>query len=270
VSAVSKISIYSLVVVALWWPGSVNAYTCITGSCPAWCGGASYGITVASDDLGDATSVSEVRRAMEDWGRVGCANLPITYTGRSSATTGAGDGNSVVGWVESGWRHDSNAIGVTGPTWTGRNCIVEADMELNGVHYTWITGSGRGMNVNAYSIALHEGGHYYGLGHSSDSSATMYFAYSGGIDSITSDDQSGICALYPGGTGSTDCTETGCPAGQECVDGSCRPITGDGSICSPCSSNSDCGGRNDLCLGYPDGVYYCGLQCTRGRLPRGG
>src|SRR6185436_21095371 len=130
-----------------------------------------------------------------------------------------GDGRSVVGWVESGWRYDSSAIGVTQPAWTTRSGgarIVEADMELNGVDYTWITGSGRGSSVNAYSIVLHESGHYYGLGHSNSSSATMFYAYSGGIASLTSDDETGICTLCPG-SGTPDCRTMGCPAGQMCA-----------------------------------------------------
>lgn len=194
------------------------AWECLTGSCPKWCQTVPYGITITSPDLGEATTISETQRGMDDWTRVACTNLTNNYTGRSTGTAGAGDGRSLIGWVESGWRHGSSAIGVTGPRWDGRNCIVEADMEMNGVNFTWITGSGSGSNVNAYSIALHEGGHYYGLGHSNDRGATMYFAYTGGIDAIGSDDSNGICTLYPG-SGSTDCTTTGCPSGQECVSG---------------------------------------------------
>jgi len=256
-------------------PTPARAYKCISSGCPAWCETVPYGLTVASTDLGAATSESELRRAMDDWTRVSCTSLRDTWTGRSSATAGtSGDGQAVIGWVESGWRHDSNAIGVTGPSWNPRtNCISEADMELNGVHYTWTTAAGRGGTVNAYSIALHEGGHYYGLGHSDDPDATMYFAYSGGIDSLTTDDQHGICALYPGGGGGTDpgtgggttppgCTSTGCPPGQTCTGGSCVAATGDGSVCASCSSDADCGGASDYCWMYPDGAAYCGTNCS--------
>ncbi|HJK99992.1 MAG TPA: matrixin family metalloprotease [Polyangiaceae bacterium LLY-WYZ-15_(1-7)] len=239
-----------------------HAYECLTSACPKWCTfPVPYGITITSDDLGEATTVSETQRGMDDWTLRSCTSLTANYTGRSGATAGSGDGNSVIGWVESGWRHSGSAIGVTGPRWDFRNCIQEADMEMNGVNFRWITGAGSGSNVNAYSIALHEGGHYYGLGHSSDRNATMYFAYTGGIDMIGADDQAGICTLYPG-DGPVDCTETGCPSGQECVDGSCRPVTGDGTVCSPCSSDAECGGPNDFCLGYPTGGSFCGSACT--------
>jgi len=252
-------------------PSPAHAYKCISSGCPAWCGTVPYGLSAASSDLGAATSESEVRRAMSDWASVSCTSLRTSWSGRSSARAGnSGDGQSVIGWVESGWRHDANAIGVTGPQWNPRtNCISEADMELNGVNYTWTTSAGRGSTVNAYSIALHESGHYFGLGHSSDPNATMYFAYSGGIDSLGTDDQNGICRLYPGGGGGTspgttpsDCTSTGCPPGQTCSAGSCVAATGDGSVCASCSSGADCTGTNNFCLMYPDGSAYCGKDCA--------
>jgi hypothetical protein len=170
----------------------------------------------------------------------------------------------VIGWVESGWRYDSSAIGVTQPQWyVGRDggVIQEADMEMNGVNFSWITGSGTGSRVNCYSIVLHEGGHYYGLGHSDSPSATMYYAYSGGIDSLGTDDQNGICTLYPGGSG-TDCRTAGCSTGYVCQsDGTCAPRpTGDGGMCSLCTRDSQC--TMGVCLGYPDGLGYCGVSCS--------
>ncbi len=234
-----------------------QAWECISGSCPTWCDfPVPYGLTVPSPDLGEATTVAELQRGFNDWTLVGCTSLTASYTGRTGNSTNA------VGWVESGWSHGSGAIGVTQVSSDGRGCIPQSRMEMNGVNYTWITGSGRGSNVNAYSIILHEAGHYYGLGHSDDPGATMYFAYQGGIDAIGADDQNGICNLYPGeGGGPVDCTETGCPSGQTCEGGVCVGETGDGSLCAPCTDSSQCGSGGDFCLSYPDGAGYCGLSC---------
>ena len=242
---------------------TAEAFECLTGSCPKWCTfPVPYGITLASPDLGESTTVAEVQRGFNDWTRVSCTSLTATYTGRSSGTAGASDRQSLVGWVESGWPHGSSAIGVTGPRWNGSNCIIEADMQMNGVNYTWVTGPGTRGSVNAYSIALHEAGHYFGLGHSAQSSASMYFAYTGGIDSLGADDQNGICSLYPGeGGGPVDCTTTGCPGGQVCQSGTCVADMGDGTLCSPCTDSAECGGPSDLCLQYPNGRGYCGSSC---------
>lgn len=212
-----------------------------------------------SVDLGGfAATEAEVRRGMDDWARVSCTNLTTNYRGSTARRPGTYEGTSTIGWVESGWRHGGSAIGVTGPSWGG-NRLVEADMEMNGVNFTWTTGPGSHNNVNAYSIILHEGGHYYGLGHSTVRGSSMWPSYGGGIISLGPDDEAGICALYPGG--GTDCTTTGCPSGQECVSGACEPIMGDGSMCAPCRGPSDCSGGG-LCLSYPNGAGYCGRPCS--------
>lgn len=238
---------------------SALAWTPIASGSPVWRPPVPYYLNGAgSADLGgfDPTLV-EVQRAMDDWTRVSCTSLTTTYRGSTSRQPGAYEGTSTIGWIESGWPHGSSAIGVTGPRW-GRN-IVEADMALNGVNFTWTTGSGSGGRVNTYSIVLHEGGHFYGLGHSTDFNAAMYRAYTGGIDRLNGDDQNGICALYPGA--GADCAMTGCPSGQECVAGRCEAVIGDGTICSPCGEDIECGGPSDFCLGYPDGMRYCGRSC---------
>ncbi len=242
----------------------VSAWTAIDSSQPTWAMTVPYRMQSAgSADLGADMSETIVQQAMGDWTRVSCTSLTSAYGGRVATTPRTGDGVPVIGWVESGWRYDASAIGVTQPQWfTGRTgaTIQEADMELNGVNFTWIAGSGTGSRVNAYSIVLHEGGHFYGMGHSSDPGATMYYAYSGGIDSLGTDDQNGICTLYPGGSG-TDCHTTGCSTGQDCqADGTCAPrATGDGGMCASCSSGTDC--SMGVCLGYPDGLGYCGVTC---------
>jgi MYXO-CTERM domain-containing protein len=256
------LALLTVIAAALVIAPSARAWSPIDGSRPVWCGPAPYSMNNAgSADLG-GMSEAEVRRGMDAWTTVACSGLRTNYRGQVPNTPGSYEGTSTIGWIESGWRHDARAIGVTGPSWSfggGEACIQEADMELNGFNYTWITGSGRGSSVNTFSIVLHEGGHYYGIGHSSDPGAAMYGAYSGGISSITGDDEDAICSLYPG-TG-VDCTTTGCPAGFECVGGSCEAIVGDGMFCSPCSSNDECGGEADLCVGYPDGARYCGVSC---------
>lgn len=239
--------------------GVAHAWEPIDRARPVWRSAAPYRLhTAGSVDLGGfAPTEAEVRRGMDDWTLVACTSLTTSYGGTVSSLPRGGDGVSSIGWLESGWPHDSNAIGVTGPYFSGSR-IVEADMQMNGVNFTWTTASGSGSRVNAYSIILHEGGHYYGLGHSADGGATMYYAYSGGIARLNSDDQNGICALYPGS--GSDCTTTGCPSGYTCSSGSCSRVMGDGGTCSPCDTGDEC--SNGVCLGYPDGNGYCGQNCT--------
>lgn len=253
--------------VVVFGASHASAWEPIASSRPTWSGPAPYAINQSgSPDLGAAISESEVRRGMQDWSTPACSGLDTSYGGTTTRQPGNYEGESVIGWVESGWRHSSSAIGVTGTRYTSSS-LVEADMEMNGVHFQWTTSPGSGSSVNVYSIALHEGGHWMGLGHSSDSSASMYYAYSGGISTLGADDEAGICALYPGGGGTpTDCTVTGCPAGEACVGGRCvadpGPTPEGGGMCAPCTAHAGCGDADDYCLSYPDGQGYCGVACT--------
>lgn len=244
---------------ALLAASTAFAWQPIASGSPTWSPPVPYSLhSAGSADLGGfGPTETEVRRGMDDWTRVSCTSLTTRYNGSTSRTPGSYEGTSTIGWVESGWRHGSSAIGVTGPRW-GRN-IIEADMEMNGVNFTWTTAGGSFSNVNTYSIVLHEGGHYYGLGHTNVRGSSMWPSYGGGIIGLGPDDENGICALYPGS--GTDCTMTGCPSGQECVDGACQAVVGDGTVCAPCTDSSQCGGPSDYCLGYPDGSGYCGRAC---------
>ncbi len=215
----------------------------------------------ASDNLPFANAEPIVRQAMEDWSRPACTSLRVAYSGPADRRPSSGDRNHTIAWVENNWDMDSSVIGYTPVLFSGRT-LIESDMQLNGVDYTWIAGAGRGNNVNTYSIIAHEGGHFYGLGHSSVRSAIMAPSYSGGIGTIGSDDQQGICALYPSSTAS-DCTTTGCPQGQTCTNRICTRPTGSGGTCSPCSGEeNECG--DGACLTYPDSNGYCAAACPSG------
>lgn len=245
---------------ALTLTSSASAWTYSLPAGQTWARPVHYVINdQGSVDLGGfAATVPEVRRGMEDWTRVECAQLTVIYDGPTTRVPDVDDDVNTIGWIESGWRHDSNSIGVT-RTWFSPSQIVEADMSMNGVHFTWTTGPGSRNNVNTYSISLHEAGHFFGLGHSALTSATMYRGYRGGVLGITADDATGVCTLYPGGSG--DCTMTGCPSGQECVAGSCEWIFDERTVCAPCEVDADCGGVGNLCVVYPDDNQYCGRSC---------
>lgn len=249
------------VALGLALPAPAAAWNCISGECPVWCDATDWYFQTPSVALGESTSLAQLQAGMADWTTLACTSLRASYSGRSGATPGVGDRTNVIGWVQSGWRHSGTAIGVTGVrTNPSTGCISESDMELNEEDFTWTTGSGRGSLVNAYSIITHEGGHFYGMGHSSDRGAIMYASYSGGIGSINADDQTGICTLYPGTGG--DCSTTGCPEGWTCeADGNCAERTGL-DVCAPCETAAQCGGSADLCINYGDGDFFCGRTCT--------
>lgn len=259
----SRAEMGAVLAVALLVSSSAAAWEPIAPSQPVW-----RSLPVAywvhrdgSDDLGVATAAVEVRRGMEDWAAVSCTSLEVDHRGTTSAAPGADDEISTIGWVESAWPHASSAVGVTSPRWSADGTITEADIELNGVNFTWTKGAGSSRSeVDAYSIVLHEAGHFFGLGHSDVRGSAMWPTYAGGVLALATDDEAGICALYPRSS-HEDCTTTGCPAGHECIGGDCEPISGGGTVCSPCTATGDCTGAGALCLGYPDGHSYCGRAC---------
>ncbi len=244
--------------------GTAHAWTPTTNPASVWRGSAtSFWLNEAgTPDIPIATAEMEVVRAMTDWTTVACSGLRAEYRGKTAIGPTSNDRNFVIGWVESGWRYGDGTIGVTSNIYSGRT-IISADMELNGQDFTWITTSGRGSRVNVYSIVLHEGGHFYGLGHSASRTAVMFASYQGGISTITADDQMGICTLYPGeGAVPSDCSTVGCPSGQTCVAGMCQRVAGNGTVCASCTDDAQCQ-NSGRCITYPDGNMYCGAPCSR-------
>jgi hypothetical protein len=88
--------------------------------------------------------------------------------------------------------------------------LLDADVEINS-HGNPITTTSISSEVkrDLQAIVTHEAGHFLGLGHSMDPSATMFAMYSPGdlrYRSLTPDDQAGICAIYPPNRDVSHCT----------------------------------------------------------------
>jgi len=226
-----------------------RAWACLSPSeCPVYCGTVEYAVGIVSTELeafGSGTTVAQVQQGVDDWTLVSCTSATSSYIGRTTAPPVNGDFQTTYGWHEDGWPYDSNVVGLTTIDLAPAGCIIEADVELNGVDFAWTTGPGVGGTVNAYTVLLHESGHVFGLGHSTDRDAIMYAVAPSGIGTLALDDEQGICGLYPGG--GTDCTTTGCPLGMQCVMGACEP----GGPVPECTVDSQCA-TDQVCA--PDGT----------------
>jgi hypothetical protein len=95
----------------------------------------------------------------------------------------------------------ANVLGLTTVTYSRRTgAIFDVDMELNGTHRLSVEEVVPPSSYDLQSIATHEAGHFLGLTHSTDRSATMWHQYTAGSDSfrmLADDDILGICSVFP-------------------------------------------------------------------------
>jgi hypothetical protein len=142
------------------------------------------------------------------------------------------------------WPYDdsSNTLALTTVTYdpeTGE--IYDADMEIDTYHYAMsvapVVPPG---GYDFLAIVTHETGHFLGMAHSGDLSATMYAHYAAGSEAMRllhEDDVNGICAIYP-----PDGTRTVAPSvspSQSVPEGTCDP-TPIGGFTTQCMSTGGC------------------------------
>jgi len=256
---------------ARWLPGALPA---------------SYSVNPAGSGLSDAEATAVVQRCFDHWFEPCCSGARATGAGTTTLSpTANGDEVSTIGFLDSSWPRDLGdpafTLGVTLPIVWSDCHISEVDIVFNELVNDFCY-SGCGARDDAFEpIATHEMGHFFGLGHSEDSSALMYYQYLGGTDgSLRADDINGICTIYPGDhcgcTGPGDCAEgldcvdgacvppdpcegVSCAAGEQCVGGSCIEI-GDCAVCEPCTDNGPCG-PNGQCMNRGDGQGRCTQTC---------
>jgi len=215
-----------------------------TGVCVYW-SDASAGIYVhqaCSDDVGDTNScINAVRAGLDAWNAVDCSRFVFTYAGTTDVTEVGfdqdhwNDNINLVIFQEQQWIHDSGAIALTTTTYDMNSGeLVDADLEFNGVDFTFTTSNPGPGRTDIQNTATHEAGHMLGLDHSSDPEATMYAEAPEGDTAkrtLAQDDIDGLCFVYPVGgkiPGYTDDTLSELCQGQGGGNGGCCASAGDG------------------------------------------
>lgn len=138
---------------------------------------------------------SSVSIDVRDLGPVDCTEIGYNLSGPNQ---------NVIVFRDDAWTREGtgSTLAVTTVSFnpnTGE--ILDADMEINTFEQQITLGDP--VPADGYdfaSIITHESGHFLGLAHSGDPSATMYAQYNPGstaMRNITTDDVRGICDVYP-------------------------------------------------------------------------
>jgi hypothetical protein len=195
----------------------VDGNSCvITGKPLAW---RSSCVTVGVQQLGspkNGLSFDDVAPLVEQafgaWRQADCGNghpsidvhmLGPIECGVSEYNSDVGNANIVL-FREDEWPYvgAANAIGLTTTRFDkDTGALWDADIELNGVGANLSIGDPI-QGDDLLSVLTHEAGHFLGLSHSSDMTATMKAVYDPPSDGATfrtleADDVAGICAVYP-------------------------------------------------------------------------
>jgi hypothetical protein len=130
-------------------------------------------------------------------------NLGAVQCDEVHYNTGQGNQHVII-FRDGTWPHPNdlnNTLGLTTITFdpdTGE--IYDADMEINATVALTTSGPVPSGGTDLQSIITHESGHFFGMAHSGDSTATMYAHYIPGstaMRNLTVDDVTGICSVYP-------------------------------------------------------------------------
>jgi len=141
---------------------------------------------------------------VEEQGTVSC--------GEPEYNQRAGNANIIMfrddAWPYSNATHTLGLTTVTFNTQTAE--IYDVDMEINSAQVDLSTGDSE-VQYDLQSIVTHEAGHFLGLAHSGDPTATMYAKYKKGtvaLRTLEADDVEGICEAYPSARTAAACDFT--------------------------------------------------------------
>ncbi|MEZ4225092.1 MAG: matrixin family metalloprotease [Polyangiaceae bacterium] len=155
--------------------------------------GAAFVKWMSVDCGGGATPTLEMR----DYGAIECARQEYNKTAGNANVWMYRDDY----WPYSGPNATLALTTITFNVNTGE--IFDADVEVNSVNNV-ITVGDNNVQADLDSIVTHEAGHFLGLSHSCDGTATMFRSYQLGdtsLRSLEADDVAGICTLFPPGSG---------------------------------------------------------------------
>lgn len=173
----------------------------------------------ASTQISFDDAVQNLTAAFAKWKGASCpstsgsssVSIEVRYLGAATCDqvqynrdTSIGNAN-VIMFRDGAWPHDdpNNTIALTTVTYdptTGE--LFDADMEINSNQQKFSLADPPPADKIGFLAAItHEAGHFLGMAHTNDTSATMFAQYKPSMSNLASDDIAGICSVYqPDGT----------------------------------------------------------------------
>ncbi len=189
----------------------VDLQQCFTDGKPLWWAGRCVGFSLnakGSKKIPFADIESTAKASASTWSQVSCGgsvvSLDLRYLGAATCEKvefrgDAGNVNLIV-FRDDAWPADQDPEHVIALTTVQYNTtsgeLRGFDMEVNTANQN-ITVDGAGNSIALSGVLTHEIGHVLGFAHSTDKLATMYERYSSTIGTLTADDTSAICTVYP-------------------------------------------------------------------------
>ena len=188
---------------------------CFTQGLPLFWKGQCIGYSpnsAASVHIPLATATSIIDESFAAWNAVKCGSSSVGITTSDLGVVECaevryntnGPNQNVIIFRDTTWPYSdpNNTLGLTTVTFnadTGE--IYDADMELNATGKNLSTSDTVPANgFDLLSVITHEAGHFLGLAHATDATATMFASYKPGTTSLrtlSADDIAGICEIYP-------------------------------------------------------------------------
>lgn len=195
----------------------------------------SYSVNEDASRVADfATATSIIDQAFARWPDAECgpgikiSNIGSTTCDEVRYNADSANQNAII-FRDDTWPYKDafSTLGLTTVTFNSETGeIFDADMEINSSQANLVAVDGNGAvgakQFDLASVVTHEAGHFFGLAHSDDTTATMFASYKPGttaLRSLANDDKKGICEIYPDDatrTVSATVSATGAIASEAC------------------------------------------------------
>jgi hypothetical protein len=157
-------------------------------------------VNPANRDVTEDAAIAALQVAASNWKNQSTADINVYYAGRTTGTTIVNNGKN-----EIFFRDESNGgtAAVTYWWYGGDGKLLDSDMKFFDSGFKFFTGqSGCSQGIYIEDLASHEFGHFIGIQHSADTTATMYPTVSVWCGQnwryLAQDDINAVQLVYPG------------------------------------------------------------------------